>query len=441
MKRVLINLFIMLLAVMALSALSLQAQDEELPIDTVDTVDEVTPEEPVEVLVFNELKLTREGVIAYDSLGDRWQYDFDSDVFVPARALPERAPEIVIDPVEIRCTEELKIEGYPKRSVLIGYDEYVNGDIVAFSRVTVKGWVKGDVQSISRSVVVTESGQVDGDIKAPEIIVRDGGIVLGKQVISTKIELPVKSITYDFIVVIIVLTAFFLLAGFLVVQLMPRQLENFQSCMCRHRVKTFLLGFISSLFFPIVIAVLAVTIVGLIVVPLVPILYIVAVAFGMISFGYNIGRMLAKRFFNIERGQLFQVLLGIVTVMGLWLLASIFMSPQSDVANGFGIFFLVISIIITTYPVFSGVGAALLTRVGFRQYVSFADKMQEQGVQSPAPPPIPQEPPIMTPPPVKPVMPEGETSSPRGPFPPTPPKPAKPDDDTPSDKGPLPADQ
>ena len=437
MKRFLQNLFILILAVTALSALSLKAQDENAPVDTI----EVSPEIAPEILVFNELKLTREGVVAYDSLGDRWQYDFDSDVFVPALAVPERDPEIVIDPVETRCTEELKIEDYPKSSVLIGYDEYVDGDIIAYGRVTVKGWVKGDIQSITRNVVVTESGKVDGDIKAPEIIVKDGGIVLGKQIISTKIELPVRAITYDFIVVIIVLTAFFLLAGFLVVQLMPRQLENFQSCMCRHRVKTYLLGFIFSLVFPILIAVLAVTIVGLIVVPVVPLLYIVAVAFGMISFGYTIGRMLAKRFFNIERGLLFQAMIGILTVMSLWLLTSIFMYPQNDVANGFGVFFLVMSIIVSTYPVFSGVGAALLTRVGFREYVSFADKMQQQGTRMPAPPPIPQEPPIMAPPPVKPFIPEDETSTPRGPFPPTPPKPAKPDDDSPSDKGPLPADK
>ncbi|MFZ5979564.1 MAG: polymer-forming cytoskeletal protein [Candidatus Zixiibacteriota bacterium] len=438
MKRLFLNLIVSFGFITALPALSLYAQEEDTSIvDT--TVKEISKKTP-DNLIFNELRLSQNGVYAYDTLGERWRYDFDSDVFVPAEDQSEQAPEIVIDPVEKRCTEELKIEDYPRSSVLVGYDEYVDGDIVAYSRVTVKGWVKGSVQSISSSVVVTESGQVDGDVKAPEIVIRDGGVVLGRQIIATKIELPVEGIAYDFIVVIIALTAFFLLAGFLVVQLMPRQLENFQNCMCRHRVKTFLLGFIGSLVFPIVIAVLAVTIVGIIVVPVVPLLYIVAVAFGMISFGYTLGQKLASRFFHIEKGLLFQVLLGIVTVMVLWLLTSILMTAQNDVSFGFGVFFLVVSIIICTYPVFSGVGAALLTRLGFRQYVSFADKMQQQGAQMPAPPPIPQEPPIMTPPPVRPFIPENEPTPPRGPYPPNPPKSDKSDDDTPSGRGPLPAD-
>jgi hypothetical protein len=48
---------------------------------------------------------------------------------------------------------------------------------------------------------------------------------------------------------------------------------------------------------------------------------------------------------------------------------------------------LVISIIISTIPVCTGVGAALLTRFGFRNYLSWKD-FKTETFEAPAPPPL-----------------------------------------------------
>ncbi len=367
-------------------------------------------------IIFNELKLNNQAVLAYDTLGNLWSYDFDSGVFVPARINEELKPEIIIEPVTTRCTEERTVKPYEKGSVLVKFDEFVNGDIMAYGRVTVKGWVKGNVQSINQSVVVTESGQVDGYVKAPEIDIKEGGRVLGKQYITSTFDIPVKSFPYGFLVVIICVTAFFIIMGFLVVQLMPRQLDNFRECMCGHRVKTYLLGFLLVVLIPVITLLVAITIVGLVVVVFVPLLYIVAIAFGVISFGQTLGDVFSKKVWGTKKSILFSVFTGIFTLMLPWFLTSLLFNSASPVQRGFGIFFLVVSIGLSTFPVFCGVGAAFLTRWGFRKYISFADRMAMEPFQAPAPPPIPKEPPVITPSMLKPEKPDSETSSGKGPL-------------------------
>jgi len=406
--------FFIFLFITAFAALSLFAQDESAPAEPESESEAEYPSE----LLFNELQLSPEGVIAYDTLGNRWRYDFDSGIFVPSRVSDEYTPEVVIDPVEIRCTEERRVQAYEKTSVLIGYDEFVDGDIVAYGRVTVKGWVKGNIQSINKRVVVTESGQVDGYIKAPEIIVKDGGVVLGKQVTTTAFDIPaVKDFPYDFLIAVISLTAFLLVFGFLVVQLMPRQLENFRVCMCRHRVKTYLLGFLFVILMPVIVILVVITIVGTVVVIFVPILYVIAIALGIISFGQTLGDSLSKRIWGSKKSVLFSIIFGVFAFMLPWIFTSLMFNSYNEVQFGFGVFFLVISIILSTFPVFSGVGAAILTRVGFRQYVSFADRLAQEPTLAPAPPPIPHEPPIITPPTIKPIKPDSPIPPGKGPLP------------------------
>jgi len=406
--------FFIFLFITAFAALSLFAQNESVPVEPESEPELEYPSE----LLFNELQLSPEGVIAYDTLGNRWRYDFDSGIFVPSRVSDEYIPEVTIDPVEIRCTEERRVQAYEKKSVLIGYDEYVDGDIVAYGRVTVKGWVKGDIQSINKRVVVTESGQVDGGIKAPEVIVKDGGVVLGKQITTTAFDIPaVEGFPYDFLVAVISLTVFFLVFGFLVVQLMPRQLENFRECMCQHRVKTYLLGFLFVILMPIIVLLVMITIVGMVVVIFVPILYVIVFAFGIIAFGQTLGDSLSKRIWGSKKSLLFSAILGVFALMLPWIFTSLLFNSANEVQFGFGVFFLVISIILSTFPVFSGVGAAILTRVGFRKYVSFGDRLAQEPNLAPAPPPIPDKPPIITPLPIKPIKPDSPIPPGKGPLP------------------------
>ena len=249
--------------------------------------------------IFNEILLSEEGITAIDTVGNEWHYDFARQLFVQGSRergaeTPADVPDLESDdlPVEERCTVERRVKPLEKRSITIGIDEYVDGNILAWGRVTVKGWVRGNVKSMQKRVLVTETGQVDGDIDAPKIIIKDGGVVLG-QLVEEGSVIDIEDFTPTFspngIIVVLSSTVFLLFLSFLIVALMPRQIDNCQSCCQSNPVKTYFLGFLFVFLLPVVMAVLSITIVGVVVVPFVPLLYLFAMILGIVSFGNRIG--------------------------------------------------------------------------------------------------------------------------------------------------------
>ncbi|NOY88807.1 MAG: hypothetical protein GXO93_05385 [FCB group bacterium] len=358
--------------------------------------------------VFDEINLSDQGVEAVDTAGYDWYYDFDKGVFVLGSNTNEESgsnlessqkANIENYPIEERCVEEKKVKPFV-RSVLVGYDEYVDGDIIAYGRVTVKGWVRGDVKSINKRVLVTSTGRVDGDIEAPEIIIRDGGIVKGRQVITgnpglIKLKDITSTFSVDGIIVVISFTFFFLFFGFLIISLMPRQLRNFNQCFYRQKVKTYFIGFFFILLMGVIMLIVTITIVGIVLIPFIPFLYLFAIIMGVVSFGNGIGKIISRQWGSDEKGIMWQSFLGILVFMSLWLLVAVLLGANNNVSEGFGILFLVIAIIISTYPVCSGVGAAVLTRFGFKPCTTWEKKGQwgkASSMPTPAPPPIPENP-------------------------------------------------
>jgi len=369
-------------------------------------------EELLSDTVFYEIHLTEEGVTAVDTAGDEWHYDFEEGVWVPG-SLPEgraddrgtRRVDLTGDeiPIEERCTEEKKVKPF-ERSVWVGYEEYVDGDIIAYGRVTIKGWVKGNVKSIRKRVLVTGSGRVDGNIEAPNIIKREGAVVLGKvREVGSPLELEdiTKSFSADGLIVVLSFTAFLLVFSFLTVSLLPRQMRNFDHCLSRHKVKSYLWGLLFLVLMPAILLLVMITVVGLIVVPFVPLVYLIAFGLGIVAFGNMLGRQFSLRYFGGEKGMLLQSTLGIVLLMSLWFVVAVLLGAGDDVSQGFGIFFLVVSILLTSFPILAGVGAAVLTRFGFKEYRLFTDSQQQPGAPmapAPSPPPIPEGPSLTTPP-------------------------------------------
>jgi len=362
--------------------------------------------------VFNEILLTEEGITAIDTAGYEWYYDFAEEVFVPGilpiditdtRGLERTNRTGDETSIEDRCTEEKEVKPF-ERSVWVGYDEYVDGDIIAYGRVTIKGWVKGDVKSLRKRVLITESGRVDGNVEAPKVIVRDGGAVLG-EINEVGSPLELKDITRPFsadgLVVVLSLTAFLLFFGFLTVSLMPKQIRNFEQCLNQHKVKTFLLGLLFVILMPAILALVMITIVGLLVLPFIPLVYAFALGLGIVTFGNMLGGQFSRKYLGGEKSMLLQSMLGILLLMALWFVVAVLLGASDDVSHGFGIFFLVISILLTSFPILAGVGAALLTRFGFKEYRLFAGGREQPGASyapAPAPPPIPDGPPLGTPP-------------------------------------------
>jgi len=366
---------------------------------------ETPPETAPPEIVFNEITLTPEGVTAYDSLGNRWEYDFEVAAFVlserrtsDSRGRDRHATEDVILPVETRCTELRRLSDIQK-SVLVGYDEYVDGNVIAYGKVTIKGWVKGNVQSYSKNVLVTESGQVDGDIRAPYIVVKKGGVVYGNEILTDPIEFSVDMFRESFstagIWVVFGFAMFFLLTSFLATALMPRQVENMDICISQYRAKSLLIGLLFVFLMPMLLAILAVTIVGILLIPFLPLAYLFALTLSMIITGTQIHRRWFARSAEQGSGLMYQAFIGMAFYLTLWVVVSVLLGSSDEVSQGFGVFFLVIAILTSSYALLVGTGGAVLTRFGFRKYRSFHGDQARAGgkAPAPAPPPMPSSPP------------------------------------------------
>ncbi len=375
----------------------------------------------IDKLTFNQVTLSVDGVYAVDTAGQAWRYDFERGEFEKTTAIPGdgsglpggRGSEAAELPVEVRCTEEITLQPYEK-SVVVGKDQFVDGDVIAFGKITVRGWVKGNVQSVSGPVIVSEGGQVDGDIRSPEITIRRGGIHLGKQILTDALEFP-KGLTDKFetagLWIVFGFTLFFLIVTFLYLTLMPNQVETFGHCVGRYPVKSAAVGLLFVLGLPILVLLLAITLVGILLIPLVPFAYLFAISLGVIT----TGRLIGSRILRAMGGDFHPMAsagIGLLAIMAMWALVASLMGSSSSVAFGFGIAALVISILISCFPVCAGIGAAVLTRFGFRKHISLRDRLaaEQAAVPAPAPPPIRRttpfdasgQPPTPQPPPIPP---------------------------------------
>ena len=349
---------------------------------------------------FYEIMLSDDGVVAVDTAGYEWYYDFDRGQWEAGIPEPDEVDSRSIgigtgdddqEPISERCTVKKWIKPAETRPVMIGFDEYVDGDIIVLDRVTIKGWVTGDVRSLGKRVLVTETGWVDGNIEAPKVIVREGGYVGGTVVEeASPLDFDLKSpFSVVGIIVAASFTALLLLSTLLVVTVAPRHCENFCDCLEANKAKTFFLGFLLWLLLPPLLVLVIITIVGAFVVWLVPLAYFAAASIGMIAFGNMIGRVFACQFLGGEKGRLFQTLVGILLTMSLWFISATLLGANGGTAEGFGVFFLVVAILVTAFPAASGLGAAFLTRFGFREYRGWKDRTKSAAEPPPpAPPPL-----------------------------------------------------
>ncbi|MBK7142667.1 MAG: polymer-forming cytoskeletal protein [bacterium] len=426
MKRSVATFFVMAIIAALVAATPCHAQ--------VATSPQTTDSNPPRDTIFYEIELTSEGVDAVDTAGNHWTYDFEQNSFVPDKSVVVRtgrpgegrvAVEALSRPHEDRCTQEKMVKPL-QGTVLVGYDEFVANGFTAYGRVTVKGWVKGDIQSISGRVLVTESGRVDGDIKAPEIEVKDGAMVSGQQSITDPLDFPTevlqRSFSVDGLVIVCGFLAFLLVIAFLITTLFPAQLGTFSTCLFEFKARAVFIGLLFLFLLPLILILVSITIIGIAVVPFIPLAYILAMATGVVALGGKIGAAISGRVLGGSQNRVVHALIGVPVFMLLWVLVAILLG-SSGVAQGFGIFLLVISIIITLFPLLGGLGAAVLTRFGYREHkgiqVNYRSKASE--APAPAPPPIPDFPRLVTPPPpIPPVSPQDQPPDKFGPYGPTP---------------------
>lgn len=398
---------------LAVSSGTVGAQDSADIADSLPTLEEPSvvtdappaPEDvpnvvPVEPTRFIRIELSSDGVTAQDSLGRYWHYDFTRDGFVEgaepfAGSEGGVAGEERADPVETRCTDLLDVPRPALDPVFVGYDEFVDGDIQAYDRVTIKGWVRGSVRSVNSRVLVSATGQVDGDIEAPEIIVKPGAQVLGQQIISESPTFSyeiVDSFTMSGVWVLWGLYLFCLLCAMLMTVGMPKMVGNIIECGKGHVVKSYLMGFLFVFLLPAIIVLMALSIVGIPLIPLLPFAMVLCMVVCMIAFGQRLKRTRWLAEMGWSKHRLLDGFIGVTFFALIWLPVALLLGSSNPVAEGFGIACLVIAILITSSPMFCGIGAAILTRAGMRRYESFRSSVDVQQPSDPTPPPMPPPP-------------------------------------------------
>jgi hypothetical protein len=149
-------------------------------------------------------------------------------------------------------------------------------------------------------------------------------------------------------------------------------------------------------------AVFAVTIIGLVVTIAIPFAYLLAMSLGVITFGNRLINRLMLRLFGRKQSLMFQSLVGVSLFAGVWLLVVNLLASNDPTTNNVGMILLVVVTVGSLYPVCTGLGAAFLTRFGFRPYISYRDRQAEKPSAPPVPPPIPKAPPVVGPPPTPP---------------------------------------
>lgn len=274
--------------------------------------------------VFDEIELSVDGVIAVDSNGEAWEYNFERDLFVPGDAAfgGEGATaegddlELENQPVELRATEERhvkRIEG----TILVGYDEYVDGSIFSTGRVTIKGWVKGDVRATQERVLVTATGRVDGDVIAPEIVVRPGGQVLGQLIEEPGFDPTVftEQFSENGLWVALSFAVFFIIVALLIAAFLPKQLDAVAVCIAGHPSRSYFLGLAIAILMPAIVALLVLTIVGIVLIPFLPFITLFSISLGVVAAGRGIGARFYERFFGRAQSDLVNSLTGVTALM------------------------------------------------------------------------------------------------------------------------------
>ncbi len=358
----------------------------------------LSPANPPADTIFSNMYLSEDGVAAVDTLGNDWYYDFELDMFVSGllqRSTANQSENNDIEPVETRCTIEKKVKPSTTKSIIIDVDEFVDHDIIVFGRVTVKGWVKGNITSYNNKVIIKSTGQVDGNILAPSIKVHDDAIVLG-EIDENSLDFTPEFQADGFFVIMVIMSSLCVLL-FLLIALLPKKLEVVSDCFNSYKVRSTLLGFLFIFMMPLVIALVAITIIGIVVVPFVPLIYVIAGVLGIAAFSNGVGTFVFGRFLSSGNKVYMKTFLGFSLFAICWIIGISLMNDPED--SGIGIFFFVISILISIVPVFGGIGASVLTRFGTRPYMSWKDKVAHNPQSmAPAPPPMPQAPEIKPPP-------------------------------------------
>jgi hypothetical protein len=246
--------------------------------------------------------------------------------------------------------------------------ERVDGDVVAvFGSVRVEGEVEGSTVAVFGSVDLRRGAVVHGDAVAVGGVLRDdqGSRVDGQSVqvgfLPLTLGLPGLPVVLSMIVLAWLVTLFF---GWATAALFPNRLARIAVTSSRRTLASLLLGIASGPFTCIATMVLLVTVVGIPIAVLLPIVYVAVLYAGQLAATYVLGCKLTRR--RPGSGGVTMPL-----VSGSLLVASVFgfgaiLWETPGIVRTVALFFLMLGALLLMGLTTIGAGAFLLSRAGSR---------------------------------------------------------------------------
>ena len=253
--------------------------------------------------------------------------------------------------------------------------------VAARGDLVVRGTVTGDAVAIDGNVVVPTGGRVTGNAYSVRGRVRlDGGIVDGHSVVLSAIVPPSEAAvaaamspwaaTSRAVQITVTLLAIALAMAFGLLLFAGEKLDVVARTLESRFGRSFLVGVVGQLALAplllVLIVALAITIIGLLLIPFAAVAYVLAAA-GMLTLGFfAVAELTGMPFVGAgvlpRRAALRALLLGTVIYLGLWVIAAAF--TWQPVA---GAILRMLAAVVTWVAMTAGFGAVILSRGGVRR--------------------------------------------------------------------------
>ncbi len=246
----------------------------------------------------------------------------------------------------------------------------VEGDVVAvFGSVTVKGEVSGNAVSVFGSLRLEPGAVVDGDaVAVGGVLDQQPGATVSGQSVSIepgfdRHRIPGLVLGHSGVLLLLVLAAILpVLAGWLFLLIAPSRMLRVAVTATRRPFVSLLLGLVAGPLMIIALVLLLVTVVGIPIALLLPILFCLVAWAGQVATTYVMGCRLMRRRLG-EGGSVWPYIAGTLFVgllVALGFAGLVLPGPLKPI----GLFFLMLSTLLALGLNLIGTGAALLSKLG-----------------------------------------------------------------------------
>lgn len=290
------------------------------------------------------------------------------------------------------------------QDVEVATGEHVAGDVVAvFGSATVDGQVDGDVVAVFGSVHLGEHASVRGDaVAVGGTLDQTGGSSIGGESVSLDF-FPLPFVHMPALPML-VLTVFLgwlvtIVMAWLMTALFPDRMRRVALTASRRTAASFFLGMLSAPLFVVLLCLLFITVIGIPVAILLPLVYLLAVWAGQIAAAWVLGTKLLRRPIG-EGSPMAAIAAGTLLVALLFVAASVLSIPQG-VTRTMALFLTLLGLLMLVALSTVGTGALMLSRGG--ESTEGEAGGGNWGTAPASPPPV--SPPPAGPPPAAPVSP------------------------------------